>query len=117
MAAVTLTPVNITVNGVSFGLLSLNTLVPGAGSGVNFTYDDKLTIFLSNPTVGDATFTLKVAAIPTLTSLGLTTPDKTYVVATGETWIIPPLFAFRDANGLVTIECDVAAQVGVYLRP
>jgi hypothetical protein len=114
MAAVDITNdiVEIAATGTNLtDSADFTTLVVGAGNGIKFEYTDRLTIILKNTTGGAATFTILVPQIDILTEAGVTVPDSDIVVANGKTYLVQEAYAFKDSDGYVTIECDVAGEI------
>lgn len=118
MAPVPITATAINSDGINLTDAVYATLVPAAGNGVSFTYNNNLEIILKNDTGGAAVFTFLTPAVEVLTAVGLSTPVKTVTIATGKTWLVPPNNLFRDpTTGFVIIECDVAGKIKLYSRP
>ena len=87
------------------------TLTTGAGNGVEFKLDVTDIVVLKNDTGGAAVFTLKVPSPTDFSSKGVTIPDVTVTVAAGKTWVYKLSSIFKQADGDVIIECDVAGKV------
>lgn len=111
MAAVTITKQDVAANGFDLTNATFETLVSGAGNGVVFDYHPHNIIVLKNPTGGAAVFTIKVKQPSSYSTPGITIPDETVSVPTGETYLYPSLAIFKDSNAQVTVECDVAGEV------
>ncbi len=87
------------------------TLATGAGNGVEVPYREADLLVLKNATGGAAVFTLKVKQPPQFSGQSITVPDKTVTVATGKTWVYPTATIFRQTDGDIYIDCDVAGAV------
>lgn len=103
--AITATGYNLTD---STGFATLGT---GAANGVSFSYDSNTLIYLKNDTGGAAVFTVKIPTPTTYSGLSLTIPDMTVSVTNGKTVILQPNAIFRQTDGNVYIDCDVAGKV------
>lgn len=88
-----------------------STLSTGSGNGVSFAYDSATLIYMKNDTGGSAVFTIKVPTPSTYSGLSLTIPDMTVTVANGKTVIMKPNAIFRQTDGSIYVECDVAGKV------
>lgn len=86
-------------------------LAVGAGNGVTFDYDTRNELILKNTTAGAATYTLKVPTPSEYAAKGATVPDVAVVVAAGKTWRYPLSGIFRQSDGKVYVDCDVAGSV------
>lgn len=114
MAAVDITEDIQAIEATGYNLTDsadFTTLVTGAGNGIKFEYNDRLAIILKNDTGGAATFTILVPQIAILTEAGVTVPDADIAVATGKTYLVQQAYAFKDEDGYITIECDVAGKI------
>lgn len=92
------------------------TLSTGSGNGVQFTYNPANRLVLKNDTGGAAVFTIKVPTPGQYSGQGATIPDVTKSVATGKTVLYPLSAIFKQSDGRVYIECDVAGKVLVLNR-
>ena len=86
------------------------TLTAGSGNGVEFVFNANDRLLLKNDTGGAATFTLKVPP-PSPYSGRVTIPDETVPVADGKTWVYKLAAIFKQSDGKVYVECDVAGKV------
>ena len=112
MARATVTAVSITDTGYNLtDSAGFTTLSTGAGNGASFAYDGNNLIVLKNDTGGAAVYTVKVPTPSTYSGLSLTIPDMTVSVANGKTWLLEPNSVFRQSDGNVYIDCDVAGKI------
>ena len=90
-----------------------NTLTPGSGNGVEFEYSSSNEIILKNDTGGPAVFTFVIGVRAAEdTEVGGTITDTTVTVADGKTHVLNDLNElFRNSDGNVYIDCDVAGKV------
>jgi cobalamin biosynthesis protein CbiG len=101
-------------NGVNITDMTFATMTAGAGNGQVWTHNVNDVILLKNGTGGTATFTLKAVTPSRFSAMGITVPDKTITVAAAKTLALRLSDVFS-AEGIVTIECDVAANIAVLL--
>ena len=116
MARATVTATTVTaVSSNGYNLTDsadFTTLVAGAGNGVQFTHDGNDTLILKNDTGGAAVFTFKTPTPSSLSAVGGSVTEPTVTVADGKTHVMPPLgTVFKQSDGKVYIECDVAGKV------
>lgn len=121
MATVTITPEAIPDDGYDIiGSTDFETLVAGAGNGVEFEYAPGDLIFLKNTVASAANFDILVPTPSQYSDAGITIPDDSVQLADGSTtpqyWVHKEFAIYRQSGGTVIIECDVAAEVLV-LRP
>jgi len=93
---------------------TFTTLSTGSGNGVYFSYLGTDLIVLKNDTGGDATFTFVISTPSSYSTYGITITSPTVVVANGKTTLIRVSDLFKDADGEINIDCDVAGKVLVY---
>ncbi len=108
-AAITATPIPAT--GLNITDATYATLGTGTGNGVSVPYDGNTRIVLKNDTGGAASFTVKVPTPTSYTDIGVTFPDMTVAVANGKTWEFKPAAVWRQADGAIYIDCNVAGKV------
>lgn len=89
------------------------TLATGAGNGVEFAYNQNTLIALKNDSGGAAVFTIKVPTPAAYAPFSLTLDDLDVPVANGKTWVIWPAAIFRQTDGRVYVDCDVAGKLMV----
>ena len=107
--AITATPIPAT--GLNITDATYATMGTGAGNGVSVSYDGNTRIVLKNDTGGAATFTVKIATPTSYSDMGVTSPDMSIPVANGKTWEFKPPAVWRQADGNVYIDCNVAGKV------
>lgn len=95
-----------------------STLTPGADNGVEFPYSTNDEVVLRNSTAGAAVFTFIIAQRAAEdAAVGGTITDTTVTVAAGKDYTLAGLSElFRDDDGNVAIDCDVAGKVLVLAR-
>lgn len=87
------------------------TLSTGTENGVDFLFDDRTIIVLKNPTGGDADFTIVLATPAGIASVGGSVTSPVVDVAAAKTHIIKPAAVFKQSDGKIYIDCDVAGEV------
>lgn len=102
--------------GINLTDASFTTLATGANNGVEVPLFDPDILVLKNDTGGAAVFTVKVPQPSEFSEQSITVPDKTYSVATGKTYLIPANLIYRQSDGDVYIDCDVAGKVLVLIQ-
>lgn len=88
-----------------------DTLSTGAGNGIEVPYRPGDILILKNGTGGAAVFTVKVRQPQDFTAQGITVPDDSFTVADGKSWIVPLANVFKQTDGDIYVDCDVAGQV------
>jgi len=83
----------------------------GAGNGVEFRLDPTDIIILKNTTGGTAVYTIKVPSPSGYSDKGVTVPDVTVSVAAGKTYLYKPSNIFKQSDGDMIVECDVAGDI------
>lgn len=112
MARTAITPVEIADTGYNLtDSADFQTLGTGAGNGVEFEYQPNLEVILKNSTGGSAVYTFKVPTPAPYGNKGQTLADVTKTVATAKSWVYPLSSIFKQADGKVYIDCDVAGAV------
>lgn len=111
MARATITRTAVPVTGLNLTDATYSTLATGAGNGVEVPYREADLIVLKNGTGGAAVFTLKAKQPTQYSEQSVTVPDKTVTVAAGKTWVYPTATIFRQNDGDIYIDCDVAGAV------
>lgn len=92
-----------------------NTMSTGAGNGVKWTAEPGTDLIaLKNDTGGPATFTFKINQPSGYSTFGVTISDVTLAVADGKTYFVRLSSLFKDANGVITVECNVAGKIIVF---
>jgi hypothetical protein len=87
------------------------TLGVGSGNGITVTFDPDDILILKNDTGGSAVFTLKVPGETKYSDKGITVPDETVTVANGKSWVYQLTGIYKQSDGKVYIDCDVAGKV------
>lgn len=111
MARATITATPITATGLNITDASYATLGTGAANGVSFPFDGNTRVVLRNDSGSAATFTIKVPTPTSYTDIGVTFPDMTVAVANGKTWEFKPAAVWRQSDGNIYIDCNVAGKV------
>lgn len=101
----------ITSEGFNLTDATFTTMSTGSNNGVKFTHDPGTLIVMKNDTVGAADYTMILGSIGQITAVGGTVTDPVVDVAVGKTHIIRPDLAFKQSDGMVYIDCDVAAKI------
>lgn len=97
--------------GLNITDMTMTTMSTGASNGVMVPYDPGTKLLLRNGTGGAAVYTIKV---PTPSSYGdhsITIPDKTVNLATAKDMVYKLDAIFKQSDGKVYIDCDVAAKI------
>jgi hypothetical protein len=102
--------------GIVIEDMTLNTLTVGTDNGYYFTFADAEGFFMENSTGGNATFTIPLTEPDDYAERGITFTDKTFVVATAKHVFYPVDSRFKDADGKVNIDCDVAGKISIVKR-
>lgn len=111
-AALTVTEqVSLPSNGLNLTDATFATLATGANNGVTFAYDGDDWIVLRNSTAGAAAFTIKVPVSVSLTAIGSTSTDVTITVAAAKDHIFKLPTIFKQTDGNIYIDCDIAGKV------
>lgn len=117
MARTDLLTANIHVKSANTGLnltdAATQTMVLGADNGIETPYVPGADILLRNDTGGAAVYTVEVPTPTEQANIGLTTPDKTVSVATAKDVLLPMAAAYKQSDGNIYIDCDVAAKIAV----
>lgn len=111
MARTPITRTAVPDTGLNLTDASFSTLSTGATNGVEIPYREADLIVLKNDTGGAAVFTLKVKQPAQYSGQSITVPDKTVSVATGKTHVYPTATIFKQTDGDIYIDCDVAGKV------
>lgn len=111
MARTAVTATAITATGLNITDATYATLGTGAGNGVTVPFDANTRIVLKNDTGSAATFTVKIATPTSYSDIGVTFPDMTIAVANGKTWEFKPPSVWRQTDGNIYIDCNVAGKV------
>jgi hypothetical protein len=90
---------------------NFETLATGTDNGRTIVQSACDLIFLKNDTGGAAVFTVKAQASDAETAAGIVPADNTISVATAKSYTLEPSAVLADANGLINIDCDVAAEL------
>jgi hypothetical protein len=110
MARTAITATAIPATGLNLTDATYATLGTGAGNGVSIVYDGNTRIVLKNDTGGAATFTIKVPTPASYTDIGVTFPDMSVSVANGKTYEFKPAAVWRQSDGSIYIDCNVAGK-------
>lgn len=111
MARVPITRTAVPDTGLNLTDASFATLATGANNGVEVPYREADLLVLKNDTGGAAVFTLKVPQPAQYVGQGVTIPDKTVSVATAKQVLYPTAIVFKQPDGDIYIDCDVAGKV------
>jgi hypothetical protein len=112
MSRVAISAVAITETGYNLtDSASFTTMGTGVGNGVEITYDPGYILVLKNATGGNAVYTFKVPQPAAFAAKGITVPDVDVTVATAKSWLYPLAGIFRQTDGKVYVDCDVAANI------
>lgn len=115
MAATEITRTSVSRDESGYNLTDsadFDTLTAGAGNGIKWAavLGTDLVV-LKNDTAGAGVFTLKMVQAPAYSGFSVTIPDVTVSVAAGKTVLMRLSDIFKDSDGYVTIECDIAGKV------
>lgn len=117
MARTAITATTLTAGGYNLTDSSdFETLSTGSGNGVSFAFNRNDTLVLKNGTGGAASFTIKVPT-PGTYSARVTVNDETVSVADGKTYLYKLTEIFKQSDGDVYVDCDVAGEVLVLRDP
>ena len=111
MARTTITRTALPAASLNITDATFATLATGAGNGIEVPFREGDVLFLKNTTGGAATFTVKVRQPGQYTTLGITVPDESFTVAAGKTHLVPLAQVFKQTDGDVYVDCDVAGSV------
>jgi hypothetical protein len=112
MARTAITPTDLTKTGYNLtDSAGFTALSAGAGNGITVIFDPQDILILKNDTGGIAVFTLKVPGETKYSDKSATVPDVTVTVASGKTWVYQLTNIFKQTDGKVHIDCDVAGKV------
>jgi len=108
----------VAISRTALGAAGLNltdatytTLSTGAGNGVEVPYREGDVLILRNDTAGAAVYTVKVVQPSAYSGQGLTIPDETFSVAAAKSWAIALETIYKQTDGDVYVDCDVAGKV------
>lgn len=87
------------------------TMSTGSGNGVSFAYSARTLIILKNSTAGAADYTFVLANTSTITAVGGSVTDPVVDVAVGKTHLVKPAEVFKQSDGDMYIDCDVAGEI------
>ena len=113
MARAEIARTEVPIDGVDLIALTYETMATGDGNGVECPYRPGDLIVMYNTTASPATYTVKVAQPSTFSTYELTVPDLDVAVADGELMIVPVAAIFRQTDGNLYVDCDVAADIAV----
>lgn len=88
----------------------------GTDNGVEIPYNPNDVIVLNNPTAGAAVYTFVMPQPGEYAEQGATIPDVTESVPASETVLYPMRAIYKQANGNVFIDCDVAGEIMALAR-
>lgn len=97
--------------GLNITDMTMTTMSTGSGNGVMVAYDPAVKLLLRNSTGGAAAYTIKVPTPASYSAQSITIPDKTVTLATGKDMIYKLEAIFKQSDGKVYIDCDVAAKI------
>lgn len=117
MARTPISRTSIPVTGLNLTDATFATLGTGANNGVEVPYNKNDLLVLRNDTVGAAAYTLKVATPTKFSERSSTVGDVTVTVAAGKIWLYPVGNIFRQSDGDIYVDCDVAGKVAVLIPP
>lgn len=103
----------VSSDGLNLTDATFTTLSTGSGNGVEFTYDAKDLIFLKNDTAGSAEYTMVLITPSSISSVGGSVTSPAVTVAAGKTHIVRPSDIFKQTDGNMYIDCDVAGKIMV----
>lgn len=103
--------------GVNLTDATYQVLIAGAGNGAQFTFLGTDIVILKNDSGGAATYTFKVIPSVAQAAAGATVTSPTVVVANNKSVALRLDDIFKNANGIITIECDVAGKLLVLNAP
>lgn len=117
MTRATITATTLSAGGYNLTDSSdFDTLGTGDGNGVSFTYSNNDTVVLKNDSGSPATFTIKVPT-PADYSSRVTIPDEAVSVADGKEHLYKITPIFKQSDGNIYIDCDVAGEVLILRDP
>lgn len=112
MARTAIAPVDLTKTGYNLiDSTDFTTLSTGDSNGIMVQFDPSDILILKNDTGGPAVFTLKVPGENKYSDKGIAVPDQTVTVADGKTWIYQLTGVFKQSDGKVYVDCDVAGKL------
>lgn len=112
MARTAISAVALTKTGYNLTDSSdFETMSTGSGNGVEIPFNKNHIIVLKNGTGGTATFTFDVPGEDDYSDKGVTIPDATEEVADGKTHLILATAIFKQSDGDVYVDCDVAGEI------
>lgn len=112
MARTAIAPIDLSKTGYNLtDSADFTTLTLGSGNGITVLFDPKDILILKNDTGGSAVFTLKVPGETKYSDKNAVVPDVSVTVANGKTWVYQLTNIFKQADGKVYIDCDVAGKV------
>lgn len=118
MARTAINPTALTKTGYNLtDSADFETMSTGADNGVEFIFDPSDIVVLKNPTGGDAVYTFKVPGETRYTDYGASITDDTITVGAGDTWVRPISNIFKQSDGKIYVDCDVAGEILVLSPP
>lgn len=112
MARIAIIAIDLTKTGYNLtDSTDFTTLSAGSGNGITVLFDPRDILVLKNDTGGPAVFTLLVPGEDKYSDKGITVPDETVTVAAGKTWIYQLTGIFKQSDGKVYVDCDVAGKL------
>ena len=111
MARAAISTTSIPDTGYNFTDGTGTTLSTGAGNGGEIDYDANTRIYLTNPTGGSSTWTIKIPTPTSYSALSVTIPDMSITIAAGKTYVLKPAAVSRQADSKVYIDCSVAGKL------
>lgn len=111
MARTPITRTALAAAGLNLTDATFATLATGASNGIEVPFREGDVLILKNGTGGAAVFTVKIRQPSQYSNLGITIPDETFSVANGKTYLVPLAQVFKQTDGDVYVDCDVAGDV------
>jgi hypothetical protein len=111
MPRTTISRTALPATGLNLTDATFSTLTLGAGNGIEVPFREGDVLVLKNGTGGAAVFTVKVRQPQDFTRLGITVPDESFSVAASKTFIVPIAQVFKQTDGDIYVDCDVAGAV------
>lgn len=111
MARTPITRTALPAAGLNLTDATFTTLATGAGNGIEVPFRPGDVLVLKNDSGGAATYTVKVRQPQDFTALGITVPDDSFAVADGKSFIVPLANVFKQTDGDIYVDCDVAGKL------
>lgn len=111
MARVAVARTAVPVAGIVLEDAVFTTMVSGANNGVEIPYRAGDLLVLKNDTVGAAVYTIKSAQPSAYSVHSIVVPDKVAGVAAAKTRIIALDTIWKQADGDIYVDCDIAGKI------